>query len=145
MVISQMARGIYDGLARGWNTWDVRSVAAHVYLPGRLRLHVSFVIPARSGYTEDSLWDHVENFGEHSDDGRYTSVDIAYLEGRWRIETSARGEELLVRVTPLCARAGALYRPRSLGDLGRTREHFIRGRRIHCREKGGKGISNPLP
>ncbi len=107
MMISDMARGIYDELACGWNTWDVRSVAAHVFLPDRLRLHVSFVIPARSGYTEDSLWNHVENFGEHSDDGRYTSVDIAYLEGRWRIETSARGDELLVRVTPLNERAGA--------------------------------------
>lgn len=107
MRISDRSRALYDSLARGWNTWDVNSIAAHVLLPEKLRLHVSFVIPRRSGYTENSLWSHVENFGEHSDDGRYTSVDIRYLEGRWRIESTARGDELLLRVTPLCERSGA--------------------------------------
>lgn len=107
MVICENARKLYDKLAQGWNTWDVQSVAAHVLLPERLRVHVSFVIPARNGYTENSLWDHVENFGEHSDDGRYTAVDIAYLEGRYRIESTAAGDELLLRVTPLNDRPGA--------------------------------------
>ncbi|MDO4573476.1 MAG: trehalase family glycosidase, partial [Clostridia bacterium] len=95
------SRKLYDQLARGWNTWDVQSVAAHVLLPEKVRLHVSVVIPGRNGYTENSLWDHVENFGEHSDDGRYTSVDLCYLERRLRVESSARGDELLLRVTPL--------------------------------------------
>ncbi|NLG24761.1 MAG: hypothetical protein GX558_05350, partial [Clostridiales bacterium] len=107
MVICGRARAIYDKLARGWNTWDVQSVAAHVLLPEKLRIHVSFVIPNRNGYTENSLWDQIENFGEHSDDGRYTSVDIAYLERRWRIESTANGDELLLRVTALTERPGA--------------------------------------
>ena len=104
MKISAMARRIYDELARGWNTWDVQSVAAHVLLPEKLRLNVSFVIPARNGYTENTCWDQIESFGEHSANGSYTSVDISYLEGRWRIESAAEGEELLLRVTPLCER-----------------------------------------
>ena len=101
MSISPKSRALYDKLARGWNTWDVQSVAAHVLLPDRLRLHVSFVVPRLSGYTGNSLWAQVENFGEHADDGRYTSVDIKYLGNVWRIESAARGAALALRVTPL--------------------------------------------
>jgi len=101
MNIAETSRRLYDELARGWNTWDVQSVAAHVLLPDRLRLHVSFVVPGLSGYSENSLWSQVENFGEHSDDGRYSSVDIKYCGNVWRVESAARGEALVLRVTPL--------------------------------------------
>jgi len=99
--MAMRSKPLYEKLARGWNTWDVQSVAAHVLLPDKLRLHVSFVVPALSGYTENSLWSQVSRFGEHSDDGRYTSVDIRYLGNIWRVESTARSEELALRVTPL--------------------------------------------
>ena len=101
MKISRRERELYDSIARGWNTWDVASVAAHVLLPQRIRVNVAVIIPERNAYSENALWEQVEEFGEHSDDGRYTCVTLKYMERLWKLETSARGEELLIRVTPL--------------------------------------------
>jgi hypothetical protein len=36
MDITPASRSLYNRLARGWNTWDVNSVTAHVLLPDRL-------------------------------------------------------------------------------------------------------------
>ena len=107
MKISPMSRRLYDELARGWNTWDVRSVTAQVLLPEKVRVNLSVVIPERNGYSENADWDVIETFGEHAIGGAYTEVDIRYLEGRWRVETAADGDELLIRVTPLCERPGS--------------------------------------
>lgn len=101
MEISKRSRQLYDSIAIGWNNWDVSSVTASVLLPQKLRLNVAVVIPERNAYSEDSLWDNVEDFGEHSIDGLYTCMQLKYMERLWKIETSARGEELIIRVTPL--------------------------------------------
>ena len=101
MQISEKAKEIYGKLANGWNTWDVRSVAVHVYLPEKIRLNITFVVPHMSAYCDHILWKNVESFGEHSVDGSYSEVNIRYLDGVYRIETSACDTELLVRVTPV--------------------------------------------
>lgn len=77
------------------------SVTASVLLPQKLRVNVAMIIPERNAYSENSLWDQVEDFGEHSIDGTYTSVTIKYMERKWLVETTAEEEELLIRVKPL--------------------------------------------
>ena len=104
MIISDASRRLYDKLARGWNTWDVNSVAAHVHLPAKLRLNVAFVVPHMSGYSGDSLWANVESFGEHAICGSYTEIDLRYLGGVYKVETTSQGRELLIKITPLKAR-----------------------------------------
>ena len=107
MFISEMSRRIYDELARGWNTWDVRSVCAQVKLPEKLRINFSFIVPQRNGYSGNACWESIETFGDHTVGGAYTSVDIKFLEGLWRVETAGNDDELLVRITPLNKRPGS--------------------------------------
>jgi putative isomerase len=101
MNISRKSRELYDKLAKGWDTWDIQSVTAHVCLPERLRLNVAFVIPHMAGYSGNSLWKNAESFGEHAADGSYTEVDIRYMDGLYKIQTAACGRELLIRITPI--------------------------------------------
>lgn len=107
MKISENARNLYSSIAKGWNTWDVASVTASVLLPQKLRVNVAVVIPERNAYSEDCLWDKVEDFGEHSIDGMYTCLKMKYMERKWLIETSAMNDELLIRVKPLEEKRGA--------------------------------------
>lgn len=101
MEITKRARQLYDSIAKGWNTWDVASATANVLLPQKLRVNVAAVIPGRNCYSENSVWDQIEDFGEHSIDGLYTCIKMKYAERVWKIETSAVDEELLIKVTPL--------------------------------------------
>ena len=101
MYISQRSKELYDKIARGWNTWDVQSVTAHVYLPMKLRININFFVPHLNACSGNSLWDNVESFGEHSADGSYTEVNIKFAGGIYKIETSASGKELVIRITPV--------------------------------------------
>ncbi|MCL2513284.1 MAG: hypothetical protein FWF08_05220 [Oscillospiraceae bacterium] len=100
MEITENARKIYDKLAVGWNTWDVRSVTSHIFLPDRLRLNLNFFITHLSAVAKDHAWENVECFGEHAADGSYTDVTIRLQGAKCRVETASRGRELVMRVTP---------------------------------------------
>lgn len=100
MNISKRSKQLYDELSKGYNTWDIQSVTAHVLLPERIRFNVSFFIPHLNLYTSDNLWDQVEQFGEHTVDGSYTEVFIKFRGGIYRVESSACGDELLLKITP---------------------------------------------
>ncbi len=101
MEISTKERQLYDSIAVGWNTWDVASHTASVLLPQRLRVNLAFIIPERGAYSRNCTRDMVESFGEHSLNGSYTDITVKYMERKWRVETSADGDELLIKVTPL--------------------------------------------
>jgi len=100
MKINHTARKLYDELAQGWNTWDVRSVTTHVYMPHKLAISLNFFIPDSSQYIRDLAWDEVESFGEHSVDGKYTEVTVRIRGFFFRIQTSAEGTTLLIKVSP---------------------------------------------
>ncbi|MCL2461331.1 MAG: hypothetical protein FWF44_01585 [Defluviitaleaceae bacterium] len=101
MIISEKSRELYRELANGWNTWDLNSLTAHVYLPDKVRVGLGFLIPGLNYLVSDVLWDHAENFGEHAADGSYTELDVRIREGVCRVETASHGTELLIRVTPV--------------------------------------------
>lgn len=100
MKISQRSRDLYDDLSQGFNTWDIQSVTAHVLLPQRLRVNVGFFVPHINQYVSNSLWANVEEFGEHTIDGSYTEVYIRFRGGVYRVESSAHGTELVLKITP---------------------------------------------
>jgi putative isomerase len=108
MYISQVSRNLYNKIAQGWNTWDISSVTAHVFLPDKLRVNVAFIAPNMGNYISNIYWEHVESFGEHAVGGSYTEVNIKYLDGLFKVETSAMEDELLIRVTPLKPRQNCL-------------------------------------
>lgn len=109
MKISSRARELFDRLARGWNTWDVRSVTSHVFLPDGLEINLSVFIPDSSCYKRDFTWDEVKRFGEHAKDGSYSEIELSFSGLEFRVETAADGDELVMKVETLKVWPGAHY------------------------------------
>jgi putative isomerase len=101
---------VQETLARGWNTWDVHSVATQVLLPEGLAIHVgmkhntslngdAFLGDALiGGFGPDAP---VVTPGAHAWDGSYTSADFEWKGHRWRVESAHDGDDLVMLVTPL--------------------------------------------
>lgn len=104
-------------LAQGWNTWDVHSVATQVLLPEGLAIHVgmkhnstlngdAFLGDALIGRLDKDA--EVVTPGPHAWDGSYTSADYEWKGHKWRVESAHDGDDLVMLVTPLESKAGAL-------------------------------------
>ena len=102
-------REIQARLARGWNTWDSRSVLRYVLLPEGFAVNLALkqhdwleeqyldaALIGRSG-------DGVERIrpGMRSYDGRYLELEIEWHKLRARVQAGTDGDDLLVLVTPL--------------------------------------------
>ena len=107
---SQQYEEVQKRLARGWNTWDVHSVATQVLLPEGLAIHVgmkhntgewgdAFLGDAVIGSLEPGA--PVVTPGPHSWDGSYTRADFEWKGHRWRVESAHDGDDLVMLVTPL--------------------------------------------
>jgi putative isomerase len=112
-------------LARGWNTWDTRSVLHHVLLPEGLCLALGFAAPDKLVWLNDAFVGRKEmgrtpgtkltstdkplplgntievRPGAHSYDGTYTQLEVNLRGARYRIETAAQGGDWVALVTPL--------------------------------------------
>ena len=111
---------VQERLARGWNTWDVHSVATQVLLPEGLAIHVGIKHNSTlngDAYLGDALIGRLDKNAEkvtpgpHSWDGAYTSADFEWKEHRWRIETAHDGEDLLMLVSPLPSKSSSALPP----------------------------------
>lgn len=101
---------VQQRLARGWNTWDVHSVATQVLLPEGLAIHVgmkhntgefgdAFLGDALiGGFGPDAP---VVTPGPHAWDGSYTRADFVWKGHQWRVESAHDGDDLVMLVTPL--------------------------------------------
>ena len=105
MEISQRSLELYKRLAHGWNTWDIDSVSAHVFMPDKVRINLSLFISHSSAYAQNLRWNEVERFGEHSIDGSYTCVYVRLKDAQCCIETASRERQLLIRVSPVKPKA----------------------------------------
>ena len=101
---------VQERLARGWNTWDVHSVATQVLLPEGLAIHVGMKHNTSlngDAWLGDALIGSfgtdapVVTPGPHAWDGSYTRADYEWKGHKWRVESAHDGEELVLLVTPL--------------------------------------------
>ena len=99
-------RKIYDSLATGWNTWDVRSVTAHVLLPQGLEVNLTFVLPRITAHVRDLAWGSVRRFGEHSVSGDFTDITLNIYDRDVRVRSAAQNDELLLLIEPLTPCSG---------------------------------------
>lgn len=109
---------VQERLARGWNTWDVHSVATQVLLPEELAIHVGMKHNTSlngDAWLGDALIGRltpgaeVVTPGPHAWDGSYTSADYEWRGHKWREESAHDGDDLVMLVTPLGApKDGAL-------------------------------------
>lgn len=107
-------------LARGWNTWDVHSVATQVLLPEGLAIHVGMKHNSTlngDAFLGDALIGRfgadaeVVTPGAHAWDGSYTSADFAWKGHKWRVESAHDGDDLVMLVTPLEAKGASALPP----------------------------------
>jgi putative isomerase len=101
---------VQERLARGWNTWDVHSVATQVLLPGGLAIHVGMKHNSSlngDAWLGDALIGRLDKDAEkvtpgpHAWDGSYTRADYEWKGHKWRVESAHDGEDLVMLVTPL--------------------------------------------
>lgn len=108
--MSMNYRKVQQRLARGWNTWDVNSVATQVLLPDGLAIHIGLKHNSSlfgEAFLQDALIGRLTpgaeqvTPGAHAWDGRYTDLRIAWKGHSWRIQSAHEGSDLIALVTPL--------------------------------------------
>ena len=101
---------VQERLARGWNTWDVHSVATQVLLPEGLAIHVGMKHNSslnEDAWLGDALIGRLDKDAEkvtpgpHAWDGSYTRADYEWKGHKWRVESAHDGDDLVMLVTPL--------------------------------------------
>jgi neutral trehalase len=101
---------VQERLARGWNTWDVHSVATQVLLPEGLAIHVGMKHNSTlngDAFLGDALIGSfgadapVVTPGPHAWDGSYTRADCEWKGHKWRVESAHDGDDLVMLVTAL--------------------------------------------
>jgi putative isomerase len=112
-------------LARGWNTWDTRSVLHHVLLPEGLCLGLGLAAPDKLVWLNDAFFGRREMGrtpgtkltstdkklplgntvevlpGSRSYDGSYTQLEVNLRGARFTVETAAEGDRWVALITPL--------------------------------------------
>jgi putative isomerase len=101
---------LQQGLATGWNTWDVHSVTTQVLLPDGLAIHVGLKHNStlfQDAYLGDALIGRQVKGGEqvfpgpHSWRGDYTDLRLSWKGHTFRLQTAHNGGELVMLATPL--------------------------------------------
>ncbi|MCL1856778.1 MAG: hypothetical protein FWF84_03935 [Kiritimatiellaeota bacterium] len=109
-------------VAKGWNTWNTRSVLNHVLLPEGIALSLGFKHYAGGDYLRNAL---IGRSGEHDEkihpgartyDGRYTDMTLAWKGCTWRIQSAVEGGDLVVLVESVGARQ--VKTPLVVAELG---------------------------
>jgi len=103
-------QAIKQRLARGWNTWNTRSVMSHTLLPEGFGLNLAFkqVKWLDEPYLREVLFGrdsddaHIRP-GPHTLDGSYTRLDIQWQQLWARVESAHTGDDLVILVTPVTA------------------------------------------
>jgi len=136
---------VQERLARGWNTWDVHSVATHVLLPEGLAIHVGLKHNGTingDAYLGDALIGRLDKDAEkvtpgpHSWDGSYTRADFEWKGHKWRVESAHAGDDEVVLVSPLESKANSALPPtvifsadylwwNGLGTVKRSGDHLL--------------------
>lgn len=105
-----MATSDYEALkarlARGWNTWNVRSVLSHVRLPSGFALNLAFKDLKHTSYLkeayiarEDQREERVHP-GIRSYDGSYTELNVKWKDLDVTVQSGTDGDNLVLLVTP---------------------------------------------
>lgn len=110
-------RQVQRGLAEGWNTWDVNSVATQVLLPEGLAIHIGLKHNTTEGgdaFLPDALIGRrtpgaEEIFpGPHAWNGSYTDLRASWKGHTWRVQSAQDGKDLVLLVTPVAEGKTAL-------------------------------------
>jgi hypothetical protein len=99
---------IRNRTAKGWNTWNTRSMLSHVLLPECLAVNIELKQPHKNQelYLKEALLakkgERPETIvpGAHAWDGSYTSLRILWAQADLTVETAAEDNNLAIRIIP---------------------------------------------
>jgi putative isomerase len=118
--VSVNYRQVQQRLARGWNTWDVHSVATQVLLPEGLSIHVGLKHNSTlngDAYLGDALIGKLDKDAEkvtpgpHAWDGSYTDLSIEWKGHKWRVQSAHDGNDLVLLATPVESKSESALAP----------------------------------
>lgn len=101
-------------LARGWNTWNARSVLSHVLLPEGLAFNLGLKERAGRRYLKEATIGRPDQGearvhpGPHAYDGSYAELALSWHGIEVTVQSGVDGRDLVVLVTPKPGSAGAL-------------------------------------
>ncbi|WP_300704847.1 trehalase family glycosidase [Bacteroides sp.] len=115
-------------LAKGWNTWDTRSVLTHVYLPYGLAVDLNLISVEGNRVNKFRIGDRGKGApllqpGPHSYDGTYTKMTVNWQGHKIQVESAARGSKNIILIKPLSSsKKGSRLAivPKSLWKRGNT-------------------------
>jgi hypothetical protein len=101
-------------MARGWNTWNTRSVTSHVLLPEGLSINVGIkhnaiyqetwlpeLLIGRQGPDAEQVFPGIHTNVPHAEDGLYTDLRVRWRGHDMRIQSATQQNDLVLLVTPL--------------------------------------------
>ena len=94
-------------LARGWNTWNTRSVLSHVLLPEGLALNLGLKEYRNGQFLREALIgrqgaeDEQIRPGPHAYDGSYSALTLQWRDIELQVESATQGGDLALLLTPL--------------------------------------------
>ncbi len=91
---------LYEFSANGWNTFEVRSLAAVVHFPSGLEIKVGLKSLASDICYREFRWPELVRLGAHMPDCSYAAVTLKTPECRLLVEFASEDNALAVRVTP---------------------------------------------
>ncbi len=105
-------------LAKGWNTWNTRSVLSHVLLPEGFTLNLGIKESREGSYLKEALIgrrnkvkylpykdESVEVIrpGPHAYDGSYTELNLKWRGIEIIVQSATQGDDLVILVTPVAS------------------------------------------
>ncbi|MHB9133512.1 MAG: MGH1-like glycoside hydrolase domain-containing protein [Armatimonadota bacterium] len=97
---------LQQSLARGWNTWNTRSVLSHVLLPEGLALNLGLKDYAGPNELREALIgrqgaeDERIHPGPRTYDGGYTELTLRWRKVEMVVQSGTDGDDLVLLVTP---------------------------------------------
>ena len=94
-------------LARGWNTWNTRSVLSHVLLPEGFALNLGLREYQGRQYLKEALIGRKRaeeeqlHPGPHAYDGSYTELNLKVWGNELTVCSATEGDDLVLLVTPV--------------------------------------------
>lgn len=119
--------------SEGWNTFDVRSLAAVVHFPTMLEVRIGLMSAAGEPVWREFRWPQMARLGPHTPDCSYAEVDVEVPGCRLLVEFASEQDRMAVRatVTDNAARvrpmAEVFYYRGAPGDV-RFRDSTVRAR-----------------
>lgn len=98
-------QAVQHSLAKGWNTWDTRSVLRHVLLPYGVAIDINLVSEDGERVKDFFIGDRKKGApqvrpGSHSYDGYYTDITACWKGLSVRVESAADSLSNVILITP---------------------------------------------